>query len=559
MGYIGNQPAETPINQILETDFKIGEDDETKIDFADVNTINFHANNAKEMVLVENALTPGASDGTALGTTSLMWSDLFLASGSVINLNNGDVTLTHSANTLTVAGGTLATAALTSSTITASGVIQTNSTTNATSTTDGSLQTDGGLSVALDTVFGDDVSLLSDDAVLNFGADSEIKLTHIADTGLRLTDSGGTPTLQLHDQNESIASDGSKVIITSGGTAFSLPTSDGTSGQALVTNGSAVLSFSDVASNTPTSADGQALGSASAEWSDLFLADGGQILFGNDQEITLTHVADDGLILKHVGTADGKEPSFSFHAGDNDIAANDVLGSIFFKAPDEGSGTDAILVAAGIEAVSEGDFSASSNATKLSFLTGASEAAAEKMSLSSAGVLTVDGGVAIDNITIDGTEIDLSSGDLTVDVAGDIILDAGGNDFKFSAGGTEVLNITNSSSDVIIKPVVDAKDIIFQQRDGTEVARVEDNGTFNIVADKLAINGTAVTATAAELNFIDGGATIGTTAVVDGDGIIHNDGGTMKVTSAATFKTYFQSGLSSGLSAQETLVFSLAA
>ena len=559
MGYIGNQPAETPINQILETDFKIGEDDETKIDFADANTINFHANNAKEMVLVENALTPGTSDGTALGTTSLMWSDVFLASGSVINLNNGDVTLTHSSNTLTVAGGTLATAALTSSTITASGIIKTDDTTNATSTTDGSLQTDGGLSVALDTVFGDDVSLLSDDAVLNFGADSEIKLTHIADTGLRLTDSGGTPTLQLHDQNESIASDGSKVIITSGGTAFSLPTSDGSNGQALVTNGGAVLSFADVASNTPSSADGQALGSASAEWSDLFLADGGQILFGNDQEITLTHVADDGLVLKHVGTADGKEPSFSFHAGDNDIAANDVLGSIFFKAPDEGAGTDAILVAAGIEAVSEGDFSASSNATKLSFLTGASEAAAEKMSLSSAGVLTVDGGVAIDNITIDGTEIDLSSGDLTVDVAGDIILDAGGNDFKFSAGGTEVLNITNSSSDVIIKPVVDAKDIIFQQRDGTEVARVEDNGTFNIVTDKLAINGTAVTATAAELNFIDGGATVGTTAVADGDGIIHNDDGTMKVTSAATFKTYFQSGLSSGLSAQETLVFSLAA
>ena len=558
MGYIGNQPAETPINQILETDFKIGEDDETKIDFADANTINFHANNAKDMVLVENALTPGTSDGTALGTTSLMWSDVFLASGSVINLNNGDVTLTHSSNTLTVAGGTLATAALTSSTITASGIVKTDDTTNATSTTDGSLQTDGGLSVALDAVFGDDVLLLSDSAVLNFGADSEIKLTHVADTGLKLTDSGGTPTLQLHDANESIASDGSKVIITSGGTAFSLPTSDGTSGQALVTNGSAVLSFSDVASNTPSSADGQALGSSSAEWSDLFLADGGQILFGNDQEITLTHVADDGLVLKHVGTGDGKEPSFSFHAGDNDIAANDVLGSIFFKAPDEGAGTDAILVAAGIEAVSEGDFAADNNATKLSFLTGASEAAAEKMSLSSAGVLTVDGGVAIDNITIDGTEIDLSSGDLTVDVAGDIILDAGGNDFKFSAGGTEVLNITNSSSDVIIKPVVDAKDIIFQQRDGTEVARVEDNGTFNIVTDKLAINGTAVTATAAELNFIDGGATVGTTAVVDGDGIIHNDDGTMKVTSAATFKTYFQSGLSSGLSAQETLVFSLA-
>ena len=58
-----------------------------------------------------------------------------------------------------------------------------------------------------------------------------------------LGDSGGTPTLQLHDANESIASDGSKVIITSGGTAFNLPTADGSSGQVLQTNGSGTLSF----------------------------------------------------------------------------------------------------------------------------------------------------------------------------------------------------------------------------------------------------------------------------------------------------------------------------
>ena len=91
MGYIGNQPAETPVVEILETDFKIGEDDQTKIDFADANNINFHADNAKEMVLSANALTPGTSDGTALGTTSLMWSDIFLASGGVMNFNNGNV------------------------------------------------------------------------------------------------------------------------------------------------------------------------------------------------------------------------------------------------------------------------------------------------------------------------------------------------------------------------------------------------------------------------------------------------------------------------------------
>jgi len=57
-------------------------------------------------------------------------------------------------------------------------------TTDATSTTDGSLQTDGGLSVAKDAVFGDDVMLLSDSAVLKFGADSDVTLTHAADTSL---------------------------------------------------------------------------------------------------------------------------------------------------------------------------------------------------------------------------------------------------------------------------------------------------------------------------------------------------------------------------------------
>ena len=192
--------------------------------------------------------------------------------------------------------------------------------------------------------------------------------------------------------------------------------------------------------------------------------------------------------------------------------------------------------------------------------------------------LTANGGLVADNITIDGTEIDLSSGDLTVDVAGDIILDADGGDFKFQDDGTEILRITNSSSDVIIRPVVDAKDIIFQQRDGTEVARIEDNGTFNVVTSKLAINGTAITSTAAELNILDGvtstatelnildGVTSttaelnildGVTAtaselnlldgntsvgssitVADADGFVVNDGGTMKTIPASDVKTY---------------------
>ena len=91
------------------------------------------------------------------------------------------------------------------------------------------------------------------------------------------------------------------------------------------------------------------------------VTDGASIFFGADSEIELRHVADDGLILKHVGTGDGKEPSLTFQAGDNDIAQDDVLGSIFFQAPDEGAGTDAVTVAGHIKCISEGDFSSTNN------------------------------------------------------------------------------------------------------------------------------------------------------------------------------------------------------
>ncbi len=166
-------------------------------------------------------------------------------------------------------------------------------------------------------------------------------------------------------------------------------------------------------------------------------------------------------------------------------------------------------------------------------------------------------------------EIDASS-DFTLDAGGDIILDADGGDFNFKDGGTEILRITNSSSDVIIRPVVDAKDLIFQQRDGTEVARIEDNGTFNVVTDKLAINGTAITSTAAELNILDGvtstaselnildgvtatatelnimdGNTSATsTTLADADRMVINDNGTMKQVAVTDMTTYINSNAS---------------
>ena len=86
--------------------------------------------------------------------------------------------------------------------------------------------------------------------------------------------------------------------------------------------------------------------------------------------------------------------------------------------------------------------------------------------LNSSGVLTADAGLKADNITIDGTEIDLSSGDLTVDSAGDIILDADGADVSFRDGGTGHLSISNSSNDAVITSLQTDKDMIFKGVDG---------------------------------------------------------------------------------------------
>ena len=159
---------------------------------------------------------------------------------------------------------------------------------------------------------------------------------------------------------------------------------------ATITNSGTASGFG---SNVPSSADGQALGSASAEWSDLYLADGGIIYFGNDQDVTLTHVADSGLNLKSIATGDDKPITLTLQTGETDLAANDVIGKIAFQAPDEGTGTDAILVSAAIQAVAEGDHSSSSNATRLEFMTGSSEAATSQMTISSGGTVGIGAGV----------------------------------------------------------------------------------------------------------------------------------------------------------------------
>ena len=144
---------------------------------------------------------------------------------------------------------------------------------------------------------------------------------------------------------------------------------------------------------------------------DLELQHDGAILsFGANDEISLTHVHDTGLLLNSTSKLQFNDAS-QFIQGASatvlDIAATDEIE----------------LTATLIEVVGNATVSGTLGVT---------------------GVTTSNAGVVVDNITIDGTEIDLSSGDLLVDVAGDITLDAGGGNVKVAVGGTDILDIANS-------------------------------------------------------------------------------------------------------------------
>lgn len=64
--------------------------------------LDFYTDNTGRIRLAADGsnLSPITTDTVALGTTALHWSDLFMATGAVINFNNGNATITHSAGLL---------------------------------------------------------------------------------------------------------------------------------------------------------------------------------------------------------------------------------------------------------------------------------------------------------------------------------------------------------------------------------------------------------------------------------------------------------------------------
>jgi len=109
----GSLPVNTNVNMTFDSSTGIATFASTVLTTTDINggTIDgvtiggTSAGNITGLVITANtSFMPDANDGAVLGASGTAFSDLFLASGAVINFLAGDVTVTHSAGILTVAG-----------------------------------------------------------------------------------------------------------------------------------------------------------------------------------------------------------------------------------------------------------------------------------------------------------------------------------------------------------------------------------------------------------------------------------------------------------------------
>ena len=373
---------------------------------------------------------------------------------------------------------------------------------------------------------------------------------------------------------------------------------------------------------SPSTSDGNSLGTSALEWSDLFLADGAVINFGDDQDVSLTHVADTGLLLSSTDQLQFGDSGTYIHqsadgvldlVSDTEIEINattiDVNGNLDVSGTIVGAGalTAATSITVGSAVLTEAELETLDGVT-------VGTAIASKVVTTDANIDTT----GQRNLTISG-ELDAATGDFsgdvdidgtanfdTVDIDGATQIDATvtvgvddtGYDVKFFGATSGAHLLWDESVDDLIlagaaRVVVPEGNLVLGstavtstaaelnlldgvsglvQADLTKLAAVDStaaelnllNGVSGLVqADltKLAavdstaaelnlLNGVsglvqadltklaAVDSTATELNIVDGNTTVGTTAFADGDGIVTNDNGTMRQTSATTLKTY---------------------
>ena len=164
------------------------------------------------------------------------------------------------------------------------------------------------------------------------------------------------------------------------------------------------------------------------------LSDGGVLNFGADNDVTLTHVADTGLLLNSTRRLQFGDSGTYIHQ-----SADGVLDLV--------SDTEIELNATTLDINANVDISGT--------LTVAGALDFGDLDISNVG------SIALDTITNDGT-------DITLDSSGDITLDADGGDIRFKDGGNTFGYVaSNGADELVIGAGTPDKDIIFKGTDGS--------------------------------------------------------------------------------------------
>ena len=174
------------------------------------------------------------------------------------------------------------------------------------------------LTIADDLTLSDDLLMASDAAKISFGADADVSFTHVADTGLLLN---STSVIQFNDASQNIGAPSATVLdinatdeIELNATLIDVNGNLDISGTIV---GASTISGTTITATTafvPDASDGAALGTTALEFSDLFLADGAVISLGDDDDVTLTHVADTGILLNGTNVIQFNDASQSIGA-----------------------------------------------------------------------------------------------------------------------------------------------------------------------------------------------------------------------------------------------------
>jgi hypothetical protein len=231
----------------------------------------------------------------------------------------------------------------------------------------------GNVTMSADATVGDDLTLLSDAAVLGFGADTDVTLTHVADTGLLLN---STMAIQFNDASQYINAPSNAILdinatdeIELNATLADVNANLDVSGTIV---GASTIEGTTITATTafvPDASDGASLGTAALEFSDLFLADGGIVYWGDDQEISIVHEHNTGLQLNGTNQFQFGDSGTYIHqsadgvldlVSDTEIELNattiDINGAVDISG-DTSIGTDFLTVADGITTIGGTDTS----------------------------------------------------------------------------------------------------------------------------------------------------------------------------------------------------------